>query len=108
VLNYTNGSPCGKEHKRRHTVTELTERSEIQEEHPTRRKSTTISLLCDQETLAPSSPKVMISFVGTDDDECSYFFEARSYAACAGIESSPQTLGPGGVFGVMYERFSFE
>jgi cation-dependent mannose-6-phosphate receptor len=42
-----------------------------------------------------------ISFAGTDPDECAYFFEVRSAAACGGVEPVQQTLGPGGVFGVI-------
>jgi len=103
VLNYTNGSPCGTKHSKRHGSADLSRRrDDDDDEKPTRRKSTTISLLCDETTIDPKGPKVAISFVGTDDDECSYFFEARSYAACAGIDTTPQQqLGPGGVFGVI-------
>jgi cation-dependent mannose-6-phosphate receptor len=68
----------------------------------TRRKSTTISLLCDQLSMDSKSPKVKLFFVSSDADECNYYFEARSAAACAGVEATPQQLGPGGVFGVMY------
>jgi cation-dependent mannose-6-phosphate receptor len=67
----------------------------------TRRKSTIISFLCDSESTDPKAPKVAVSYVGVDEEECAYFFEARSSAACAGIETTPQQLGPGGVFGVM-------
>lgn len=41
------------------------------------------------------------SFIGTDPDECAYFFEVRSEAACAGSEPVEVGLGPGGVFGVI-------
>lgn len=58
-------------------------------------------MLCDRETIDPKGPKLYLAFVGTDEDECTYFFEGRSFAACAGIETTPQQLGPGGVFGVM-------
>ena len=61
-----------------------------------RRKTTIISLLCESDPLAKSS----ISFVAAVD-ECTYFFEARSSAACGGIEVAKQTLSPGGVFGVI-------
>jgi cation-dependent mannose-6-phosphate receptor len=69
--------------------------------HPsttTRRKSTIISMLCDRD---PMSPQLTLNFVGADTDECTYFFEARSSAACGGIEVAKQTLSPGGVFGVI-------
>jgi cation-dependent mannose-6-phosphate receptor len=101
VLNYTGGSPCGTKHKKRYALADLSERNEKIEETTSRKKSTIISLLCDKETIDPSGPKVTLSFVGTDEDECTYVFEARSYAACAGMETTPQQLGPGGVFGVM-------
>ena len=64
-----------------------------------RRKSTIISLTCDRESLAA---KAHVSFIGASPDECTYFFEARSIGACGGvIQDTQQTLGPGGVFGVM-------
>lgn len=63
-----------------------------------RRKSTIISMLCDRDPLAPP---LSLSFVGTDPDECAYFFEARSPSACGGIETAKQTLSPSGVFGVI-------
>jgi cation-dependent mannose-6-phosphate receptor len=42
-----------------------------------------------------------MTFVGTDPDECAYFFEVRSQSACRGVEPVSQGLGPGGVFGVI-------
>lgn len=63
-----------------------------------RRKSTVISMLCDKE---PLSPLLTLSFVAASPDECTYFFEARSSAACGGIEVAVQTLSPSGVFGVI-------
>ncbi|KAI6827796.1 hypothetical protein KC340_g9459 [Hortaea werneckii] len=62
------------------------------------RKSTLISLLCDKD---PLSPHLTLSFVGPSPDACTYFFEARSAAACGGIETAKQTLSPSGVFGVI-------
>ena len=62
-----------------------------------RRKTTILSLLCTNDPLAA---QMAISFVGTPDS-CTYIFEARSPAACAGIETATQQLGPGGVFGVI-------
>jgi cation-dependent mannose-6-phosphate receptor len=73
----------------------------IKDDH-TRRKSTTVSLLCDQQSIDSKSPKVKIIFLSSDADECTYCFEARSAAACPSVEATPQQLGPGGVFGVMY------
>lgn len=64
----------------------------------TQRKQTIISLLCDKEPLM--SAKASVSFVG-QTGHCTYIFEARSSAACGGIETEKQSLGPAGVFGVM-------
>jgi len=64
-----------------------------------RRKSTIISLLCERDPLAA---KAAVSFVGASEDECTYFFEARSSAACPSVNAEKQQLGPSGVFGVMY------
>jgi cation-dependent mannose-6-phosphate receptor len=106
-LNYTNGSPC--DDKDRDDEDWKQKRSRGYE-HETqdigamkskiRRKSTIISLLCQKEAL-PTTPKVSVAFVGASEDHCTYFFEARSAAACAGIETTPSQLSPGGVFGVM-------
>lgn len=126
VLNYTGGSPCGGESKSRRSMDLLSEREIIDDDdgkddkkkgkddkdddkkdkddkpkHPSsssRRKSTIISMLCDRD---PISPQLTLNFVGADTDECTYFFEARSSAACGGIEVAKQTLSPGGVFGVI-------
>ena len=38
--------------------------------------------------------------MAASEDECTYFFEARSPSACGGVEAET-TLGPGGVFGVI-------
>ena len=64
-----------------------------------RRKSTIISLLCERDSLAPTAH---LSFIGASEDECTYFFEAKAKAACGGVNETQQSLGPGGVFGVMY------
>ena len=54
-----------------------------------------ISLLCERDPLAP---KAAISFVGTAD-ECSYFFEVRTNAACGGVEvPHGESVRLGGVF----------
>jgi cation-dependent mannose-6-phosphate receptor len=63
------------------------------------RKSTIISLLCERDPLAS---KPVISFVGASPDECAYFFEVRTSAACSVVEAEIQTLGPSGVFGVIF------
>ncbi|THX08714.1 mannose 6-phosphate receptor domain-containing protein [Aureobasidium pullulans] len=62
-----------------------------------RRKNTIISLLCSTDPLAPLNT---VSFVASPDS-CTYIFEARSSAACGGIEVAKQQLGPSGVFGVI-------
>ena len=63
-----------------------------------RRKSTLISLLCDRDPLA-KTPNV--AFIGASPDECTYVFEVRSAAACGGVATVPQAVGPGYVFGIM-------
>jgi cation-dependent mannose-6-phosphate receptor len=64
----------------------------------TRRKSATISFLCDRDPGTTTA----VSFVGVDPDECSYFFEARSAYACAHAEPhKPGSVGPGSVFGLI-------
>lgn len=64
-----------------------------------RRKSTTISFLCDRD---PAASSASISFVGTDPEQCAYFFEARSIHACAHAEPhKPGSVGPGSVFSLI-------
>lgn len=125
VLNYTDGSPCDSDYRKRSLLPHETEDigpSELiggdddddDEDYPkspakspskstVRRKSSIISLLCEREPLAPKAPQAAVAFVGASQDECTYFFEVRSPAACAGaeIDSSSGALGPGGVFGVI-------
>lgn len=116
VLNYTNGSPCDESHhssrRRRRaalpssldtslsidTDTDIDPRAITTAPTKSRRKQTIISLQCEKDI---SAPPASISFVGTDVDECVYFFEVRAFAACPTVEKAVQTLGPGGVFGVM-------
>lgn len=117
VLNYTDGSPCEDgSRKRAHNVKDLMARKIVDDDDDdededededkrkkkkpssgVRRKSTVISMLCDKDPLAP---KLTLSFVGSPD-ECSYFFEGRSAAACATLNTTKGTLNPGGVFGVI-------
>lgn len=75
VLAYENGSPCP--------------------DAPAYRKSSLMSLMCDHEQFSKPS----VSFVGQMND-CAYFFEVRTAAACATINQA-QALGPGAVFGAM-------
>ncbi|KAG9679478.1 mannose 6-phosphate receptor domain-containing protein, partial [Aureobasidium melanogenum] len=124
VLNYTDGSPCpdlpvsslsprgiigdddddddrdDKDRKDKDDQDDKKGRKGGSKEpstHPTRRKNTIISLLCNTDPLAPLNT---VSFVASPDS-CTYIFEARSSAACGGIEVAKQQLGPSGVFGVI-------
>jgi len=111
VLNYTGGSPCDSEGKKRSLLNHEAEDIEFVDDddrdrsskHTVRRKSTIISLLCEKEPMPPKAPPAAVAFVGASEDHCTYFFEVRSPAACAGAETDPSggALGPGGVFGVM-------
>lgn len=112
VLNYTDGSPCpslSDRHNKRAQLESLSggdffpsskidddDKSDSSPSKTTsgRRKNTIISLLCDRD---PLNPPLTLSFVATPD-ECTYVFEARSNAACAGIEKAKQSLSPSGVF----------
>lgn len=121
VLQYTGGSPCGTTKSNKSTRTpsspsanynyankesaltnqphQVESLKDDKEEKSSRRKSTTISFLCDRD---PSSSQASISFVGVDEDECSYFFEGRSIHACAQAEPhKPGSVGPGSVFGII-------
>jgi cation-dependent mannose-6-phosphate receptor len=142
VLQYTGGSPCGVDEKRKdkragvhdgakYKYREFKEDDDEEEDkkdedkkngdkekdtdkdkekekekekdkdkEPTlRRKSATISFLCDHDPDTPTS----ISFVGTGPDECAYFFEARSQHACAIAEPhKPGSVGPGSVFAIIF------
>jgi len=101
VLEYRNGSPCSSSSAHSTSSTTNLALLDSRASDTKMRKSTIISFACDVEPMDSKTPKVAISFVGTDEHECTYFFEARSFAACAGVESTPQHLGPGGVFGVI-------
>ncbi|KAF9732166.1 hypothetical protein PMIN01_10095 [Paraphaeosphaeria minitans] len=122
VLNYTGGSLCPSSSDRRsqHAALDLSTREIIDDDdddkkkdkdktddddHPSKkkpssdgkhRKTAIISLLCESDPLA----KTAFSFVAAVDD-CVYFFEGRSSAACGGVHIEEQALGPGGVFGVI-------
>ncbi|POR33896.1 Mannose-6-phosphate receptor, binding protein [Tolypocladium paradoxum] len=117
VLQYTGGSPCGSKSSRESRATgssyeyddedsalatqlhRVETLAKDDEKATVRRKSTTISFLCDQN---PGSTQASVSFVGTDPDECAYFFEARSVHACAHAEPhKPGSVGPGSVFGII-------
>ncbi|KAK3334473.1 mannose-6-phosphate receptor binding domain-containing protein [Neurospora tetraspora] len=125
VLQYTGGSPCeDKDDKRKRssgvhqgaayskysdgededrdddqTDSDSDKKNSNTSKEKIRRKSATISFLCDR---SPDNPTA-VSFVGTDPDECSYFFEVRSQHACAGAEPhKPGSVGPGGVFAIIF------
>ena len=110
-MNYTDGSPCDEATNSLRTRKlkdnddddeNDSDRDDKKKDHKYtagRRKSTLISFICDHDSLAP---KAHISFLGASPDECTYFFEARSMAACGGVIDPQQTLGPGGVFGVIF------
>ncbi|PYI17791.1 mannose 6-phosphate receptor domain-containing protein [Aspergillus violaceofuscus CBS 115571] len=84
VMNYTDGSPCPGDYLGNGS---------------THTKSTIMSFLCERDS--PSS-QATVSFVGTMD-QCTYFFEVRSSAACGATAPIPpnQGLSPGGVFGII-------
>ncbi|KJZ74946.1 hypothetical protein HIM_05677 [Hirsutella minnesotensis 3608] len=97
VLQYTGGSPCGGAKSKSRRSPEIIGGDGGK---TGRKKSTTISFLCDRD---PGNTQAAISFVGTDPDECAYFFEARSPHACAHAEPhKPGSVGPGSVFGIIF------
>lgn len=128
VLQYTGGSPCGPDatiKSKRDPQTDYNydgnnpessavasasgqsqpEATSSADDKPTepedkvRRKSATISFLCDRD---PGATSANVYFVGTDPDECAYFFEARSSHACAHAEPhKPGSVGPGSIFGLI-------
>ncbi|TKX23570.1 hypothetical protein C1H76_4082 [Elsinoe australis] len=129
VLNYTHGSPCptaakstlardldyaepreiiggdddddddrhGKKPSKKPSHGDDDDERKKPSEGSGRRKNTIISLLCASDPLAPP---MSVSFVASPDS-CTYFFEARTPAACGGVEVAQQTLSPGGVFVVI-------
>ena len=111
IMNYTDGSPCGDDTKSLRSRklkddddedegdSDEDDKKKDHKYRAVRRKSTLISFICDHDSLAP---KAHVSFIGASPDECTYFFEARSMAACGGVIDPQQTLGPGGVFGVIF------
>ena len=122
-LNYTNGSPCDSPttHERRklkHSDDDdddddddkkkgdddkdddkKSHKGKPSDDDDVRRKSTLISLACDQNL---PLGKAHISFIGSSPDQCTYFFRAKTMAACGGVKEPPTGLGAGGVFFVMY------
>lgn len=118
VLNYTDGSPCDSTSSRRaRNLDGLSSREIIdgddddddddKKKHDDdkktpssrgRRKNIIISMLCERDPLAQH---FALAFVASPD-ECSYFFEGRTNAACATANTSSKTsLNPSGVFSVI-------
>ena len=117
VLQYTGGSPCGKKTSNKsslyssskkyqrgtqaHKVEVLRDDDDNDDsgKKSERRKSAIISFACDRD---PTTSQATVSFIGTDPDECAYFFKARSIHACAQAEPHrPGSVGPGSVFGII-------
>lgn len=99
MLQYKDGSPCATNSKREINDRDLGHQDLASRDgEPIRRKSTTISFMCERDPLAAQAAA---SFVAADPDNCSYFFEVRSVAACGAPEPAEQGVGPGGVFGVI-------
>lgn len=97
VLQYENGSPCGgSKNKERAPIDSGASASA--DDEAVRRKSTLISFHCEKDPLAQQAAP---SFIGTDPDECAYFFEIRSTHACGGAEPTKQGVGPGAVFAII-------
>jgi cation-dependent mannose-6-phosphate receptor len=116
LMNYTLGSPCPDLDEDGNPIAgrDLQSRKEIdddddndKEDHKKkpkkgiRHKNTMLSFICDTSPVLSTRPAV--SFVGTPD-HCTYIFEIRSRYACAGTTPSDAkgTLGPGGVFSVIF------
>ncbi|KAF6836679.1 vacuolar sorting receptor [Colletotrichum plurivorum] len=122
VLQYKDGSPCGESKSKRSTAhagtsfnrfvddddrtlitasdSDKKKASSEKDEKTTRRKSATISFHCDTEQVGGAAH---ISFVGSDPDDCAYFFEARSQHACPRAEPhQPGSVGPGSVFAIIF------
>ncbi|CAH0018398.1 unnamed protein product [Clonostachys rhizophaga] len=118
VLQYSDGSPCGKSKSKSKSKSSPRSADSVYDEDTLakqhahevetyakaddpkdRKKSTTISFLCDRDV---ANTHLAVSFVGTDPDECAYFFEARSHHACASSEPhKPGSVGPGSIFGII-------
>lgn len=103
VLQYTGGSPCGEDAAQSTKAAKRDPQTNYDYNEMSfdtkRRKSTTISFLCDRD---PGTSQASVGFVGTDPDECAYFFEVRSNHACAHAEPhKPGSVGPGSIFGLI-------
>lgn len=127
MLQYTGGSPCGAEKSKDKRTTSVhdgasykhydyddedeeydTAKSKqaandvaaLKEDSTQRRKSATISFICDRDSL---NPLATASFISADPDECAYWFVVRSQHACAGAVEphTPGSVGPGSVFAII-------
>lgn len=131
-LQYTNGSPCGEGSKskdklrrtsssissgstsksKRGSVHSSASHSNYDDESRTKasekdndsskktRKSATFSFICDHDMMGE---KAVVSYIGSTPDECAYFFDIRTSHACAGVEPhTPGSVGPGGVFAIIF------
>ncbi|KAM3517724.1 hypothetical protein NHJ13051_008734 [Beauveria bassiana] len=100
VLRYGDGSPCESTSSKNARDQKPAAGDKDKGSSSARRKSTVISFLCDRDS---GSSTVAFSFVGTDPDECAYFFEARSMHACAQAEPHKRgNVGPGSIFGLIF------
>ncbi|KAI5917405.1 mannose-6-phosphate receptor binding domain-containing protein [Camillea tinctor] len=129
VLQYTGGSPCGKDKSSDYNLSDRStvhdgaawrgsdERDDDEDaaeaarsdggkidvtkvaDEPKRRKSATIFFSCDRDPVASTA---QVSFIATDPEECSYVFKVKSQHACAGAEPhAPGSVGPGSVFAII-------
>jgi len=105
VLQYTNGSPCGKTEKKRMVRSDgRMWDDDFQDTAPkaytagSRRKSAVISFHCDRDPMANTASA---TFVAVDPDECSYSFEVLSPAACSAAQPTQQGVGPAAVFAII-------
>ncbi|KAL8404326.1 hypothetical protein RB594_009254 [Gaeumannomyces avenae] len=119
-LQYTGGSPCGDDAKARdkrapssvhsgaahqgfddEAAAEAARRDRLRQSEASRerRKSATLSFVCDHDMVGE---KAAVSYIGSSPDGCAYFFDVRSSRACAGVEPHPPgSVGPGGLFAII-------
>ena len=124
-MNYTDGSPCGEsssliqarklnDHKNKTGGSDRKDDDDDDDDDKdkkkpshtpphtspsdSRKKSSLISFICDRDSLSPAH----VSFIGASPDECTYFFEARSSAACGGAVAPTASVNAGGVFAVIF------
>ncbi|KIN06034.1 hypothetical protein OIDMADRAFT_24376 [Oidiodendron maius Zn] len=109
ILQYINGSPCGESSNSKRAALWSDDDEEDEDDDyddekkhkdtkSIRRKSATISFHCDKDPLATGA---VASYVSVDPDECAYFFEVLSPAACGGAAPAKEGLGPASVFAII-------